>query len=137
MREASVMLIIKDGLILSVSRKYDQSKYGLAGGKVEPGESPGMAAVRETFEETGIKVADCIWIYKRVEPPDRPDGESFNAYAYYAVDWSGTPVASEEGVVKWLTVKELTETHGAFPDYNRDTLNAFHKAFPNIKLFGK
>ena len=43
--------------ILSVSRKNDQTKFGLPGGKVDDGETPEEAVIREVFEETGYKVS--------------------------------------------------------------------------------
>jgi 8-oxo-dGTP pyrophosphatase MutT (NUDIX family) len=134
MRDAAVMLIIKDGLILAVSRRYDKTKFGLPGGKVEEHETPGMAAIRETFEETGIKVTDCVHIFTRDEPRDRPEGEDFHAYCYYALEWSGEPKDSEEGVVAWLTERALTVDKGAFADYNRRTLEVFKARFPDVLL---
>jgi 8-oxo-dGTP diphosphatase len=134
MRNAAVMLIVKDGLILAVSRRYDKTKFGLPGGKVEPEETPDQAAIRETLEETGVLVSKCEFIFLRDEPRDRPEGEDFHAYCYYATEWSGTPHDSEEGVVKWLTERELTVDKGAFADYNRRTLAVFRNKFPNVTL---
>lgn len=132
MREAAVMFIVKDGLILSISRRDDVTKFGLPGGKLEPGELPGQAAIRETLEETGVTVKMCSEIFKREETTS--SGEVFYTYCYYAIAWSGTPKNSEEGVVKWLTDEELTVTHGAFPDYNRATIDAFKLKYPNILI---
>ncbi len=135
MRNAAVMLIIKDGLILAVSRRYDKTKFGLPGGKVEPDETTEAAAIRETFEETGVQVTKCEFIFLRDEPKDRPEGEDFHAYCYYATEWSGDPHDSEEGVVKWLTEQQITSDTGPFGDYNRRTLNVFKTKFPNVPLF--
>jgi len=77
MRQASVMIVVKDGLVLAVSRRYDLTKFGLPGGKVEPGESLEDAAIRETFEETGIIVKSCKKVYMREEPPSHPGGTVF------------------------------------------------------------
>lgn len=134
MREAAVMLIIKDGLILGISRRHDPSKFGLPGGKVEPYEQPHQAAIRETQEECGIKVSDCVLIFRRDELRDTPEGEDFHAYCYYALQWEGEPISSEEGVVKWLTAAELTGENGAFSDYNIRTLQAFKQLYPNISI---
>lgn len=134
MRNAAVMLIIKDGLILAVSRRYDKTKFGLPGGKVEPGETTGAAAVRETFEETGVQVTDCILIFRRDEPKDRPEGEDFHAYCYYATEWGGKEQDSEEGIVRWLSVEELIGSAGVFSDYNKRTLKEFRKRFPEVNL---
>jgi 8-oxo-dGTP diphosphatase len=134
MRNAAVMLVVKDGLILSVSRRYDKTKFGLPGGKVEPDETPEQAAIRETLEETGVKVTKCEFIFLRDEPRDRPEGEDFHAYCYYATEWEGAPHDSEEGVVSWLWEYELLHDKGAFADYNRRTLEVFKAKFPNVTI---
>jgi len=54
------VLIIKDGLILGISRKNDPTKFSLIGGKCEVGELPVEAVLRETLEETGIEVHDLL-----------------------------------------------------------------------------
>lgn len=137
MRDAAVMLIVKDGLILSISRRNDKTKFGLPGGKVEPNESICAGAIRETLEETGVLVTNCELIFQRNEPKDSPDGEDFNCYCYYATDWSGEAVDSEEGKVVWLSEEELIGPMGAFPDYNRRTLEGFKVKFPNVFLHTK
>lgn len=134
MRNAAVMLIVKDGRILAISRRHDKTKFGLPGGKCEEGETPDVAAVRECLEETGIKVTKCDYIFRRDEPKDRPEGEDFHCYCFYATEWFGEPNDSEEGVVKWLTEHELTVDKGAFADYNRRTLAVFKTKYPNIQL---
>lgn len=52
---ASAVVINDDGEIL-LHRRSDNGKWSLPGGSVDPGEQPADAAVREVFEETGIKV---------------------------------------------------------------------------------
>lgn len=135
MRNAAVMLIIKDGRILAVSRRYDKTKFGLPGGKVEPNETPDQAAVRETLEETGVKVTKCEFIFLRDEPRDKPEGEDFHAYCYYATEWEGEPHDSEEGVVQWLTEQQVTSDTSPFGEYNTRTLAVFKTKFPEVQLF--
>ena len=138
MRQASVMIVVKDGLVLAVSRRYDTTKFGLPGGKVEPGESLEDAAKRETFEETGIVVKSCKKIYMREEPPSHPGGEPFFAHAFLALDWEDSPLRqSDEGLVKWISWDELISPNGAFPKYNYDTLNALRICCPNIYIQGE
>lgn len=134
MKQAGVMLIIKDGMILGISRRHDKTIFGLPGGKVENDELPRQAAIRETFEETGIVVTKVEHIYTRVELGDGPNGVNYYSYCYYAIDWSGTPQNSEEGEVKWLTVEEVTSTRAAFGDYNTKTIEVFKTMFPNVYL---
>jgi 8-oxo-dGTP pyrophosphatase MutT (NUDIX family) len=132
MKQAAVMLIIKDGLILGVSRKDQLDKFGLIGGKCESNETPLDAAKRETFEEVGITVSACQPIYHRVEPKSTEDGEDFVAYCYYASVWQGEPISKEGTAVSWLTEEELTKTKAAFPDYNINTLTAFKRMHPYV-----
>lgn len=49
------VVVIKDEEILLIQRE-DFKVWGLPGGQVEAGESVAQAAVREVYEETGIKV---------------------------------------------------------------------------------
>lgn len=129
------MLLIKDGLILSVSLKKDHTKFGLPGGKVEDTDkSPLDSAIRECFEETGVSVSEAIYLYKREEPPLTSEGSWFNTYCYVAIDWSGTPFSAEEGVVKWLTAADLTGPSGAYANYNKQTFEQFRRLFPDIEL---
>lgn len=134
MRNAAVMLIIKNGKILAVSRRYDKTKFGLPGGKCEPEETPEQAAIRECEEETGVKVSKCEFIYRRDEPRDRPEGEDFHTYCFYANEWSGEPHNSEEGEVTWLSHIELCGDKGAFAEYNTLTLLKFKELHHDIKL---
>jgi 8-oxo-dGTP diphosphatase len=52
---ASAIVVNEQGEIL-LHRRSDNGKWSLPGGSVDPGEQPADAAVREVFEETGLKV---------------------------------------------------------------------------------
>lgn len=134
MRKAVVSLIIKDGLILCISRGLDSKAFGLVGGKVDPGETLEQALVREVKEEAGLTVKSMKQIYHRVEPATVKRGYDFNVYCFYVPDWEGELVASDEGDLDWLTVEEITNSKSAFKKYNLDTINAFKQAYPDIEL---
>jgi ADP-ribose pyrophosphatase YjhB (NUDIX family) len=57
-KTACIILINPNGdqSILAMTRKADYHNISFPGGKLEDGETPGDAAVRECFEETGILV---------------------------------------------------------------------------------
>lgn len=132
-RDAGVMLIIKNGLILAVSRGVGSTKWALVGGKAEPGETPEEAAKRETLEETGIKVHKCEKIYSRIEPKTSDDGLDFFSTTFYATSWEGEPKPSHEGDVKWVESSVvLSEETGAFPQHNKNALYLFSKQFPKV-----
>jgi ADP-ribose pyrophosphatase YjhB (NUDIX family) len=137
MKQAGVMLIVNQGLILGISRRHDKTIFGLPGGKFDPeagDKDTKDTAIRETKEETDVKVNDCVLLYERVELGDGPNGVDYYSRCYYATDWEGVPTNSEEGEVKWLTAKEVTSTKAAFGDYNTKTLNIFKTMFPNVYL---
>lgn len=55
---AAVLLVKRsDGKILTVSRGRDLTDWGNPGGKIDEGETPAEAAIRETWEETGLHFA--------------------------------------------------------------------------------
>ena len=136
MKQACVMLVLnQDGLILAVSRRNNPNKFGLPGGKCEENEQDFKAAVRETLEETSVRVGGCTPFYSAVELRDCPEGQEFNTTCFYAVTWKGEPADSEEGSVKWMTSEELTSPEiGAFPVYNANALESFKERFPQVKV---
>ena len=79
------------------------------GGKVESGETPLDAALREVYEEVGVEIqsADLLQI-ARIEYPfvDRPH-YSQRSHAFVATSFVGTPAASPELLPSWWPLEEL------------------------------
>jgi 8-oxo-dGTP pyrophosphatase MutT (NUDIX family) len=48
--------LVRDGQVLTV-RKAGSTRFMLPGGKIDPGETPREAAIREVMEEVGIDVS--------------------------------------------------------------------------------
>jgi 8-oxo-dGTP diphosphatase len=102
-------LFDSSGRVLIAKRPQGKSLAGLwefPGGKVEPGEAPEAALIRELDEELGVKVEAAA-----LEPV------SFVSHAYpdfhllmplYAVrQWAGEPVAREHDGLTWALPSEL------------------------------
>ena len=55
-QRANLCFILQDGKILLMRKKrgFGAGKINAPGGKIDPGETPLDAAVRETFEELGV-----------------------------------------------------------------------------------
>ena len=96
-------LIDPDGRVLIAERPPDKAMAGLwefPGGKVEAGETPETALIRELREELGIQVqAPCL----------APFTFASHAYAdfhllmplYICRRWEGTPAPREHSAIKW------------------------------------
>lgn len=79
------------------------------GGKLEPGETPEQAAVRETLEEIGVIVdeADLERVGRlRYTFPHRPAWSQAST-AFVTRRWSGEPVASSELAPAWYPLDAL------------------------------
>lgn len=113
---ACVLIENKDGQILAVSRKDDFTKFGLPGGKTDPGETDEQAARRELYEETGISVS-MISLRKIFEDTD--DFEYWTTCYYvcllYVPDIDNNSL-QEKGKVAWVDREVLTS--GIFGRFN-------------------
>ncbi len=106
---AAVALIDADGRVLLAKRPEGKSLAGLwefPGGKVEPGERPEQALIRELKEELGIDVeASCL----------APLTFASHAYEdfhllmplYVCRRWKGLVQAMERQELKWVFAKDL------------------------------
>ena len=110
-RLSATSLIEKDGKVLSVSRKDDHTAKGLPGGKPERGETLYEAMVRETFEETGIRVLEADICFHAI------DDIGFDVTSYRVTKYEGEPTSREAGLVEWLTPEEMSAP-GPFQKFN-------------------
>ena len=99
------LLIDTRGRWLLHRRPPDKAHGGLwefPGGKVEPGETPEAALVRELGEELGIAIDS-----RAVEPlafaseGSKADGRPITLLLYLVRQWDKTPRAVEGGVIGW------------------------------------
>jgi len=108
---AAVALIDGDGRILLAQRPAGRSMAGLwefPGGKVEAGETPERALVRELREELGIDTREsCL----------APIGFASHAYDTFHLlmplfvcrRWRGTPQSLEGQTLRWVRVNEMRD----------------------------
>ena len=114
MRETTLCLLAEGTpprrILLGMKKEgFGAGKITGFGGKIEPGETPAMAAIRELEEETGIRVT-C----EELEPvgqlqflfPSRP-GWSQLVHVFLSHRWLGTVREGREMKPVWCAVGEI------------------------------
>ena len=98
-----------DGRLLVVRRGREPGRglWSVPGGRVEPGESDGVAVEREVLEETGLHVTVGIRVGTVVR--EGPGGSSYDIRDYACVVTVATsPVPGDDAdEVRWVTRAEL------------------------------
>ena len=89
----------------------------LGGGKVDKGESPIQAVVREVKEESGIDLEPS----KLRVVFTREDGEFFVITYFYDAPITQEPKQGDAGPVAWVTWEQLIS--GCFGEYNKRLKN--------------
>lgn len=108
--EMTLCLLKKENEILLAMKKrgYGEGKYNGVGGKLEDGETPEEAMLRETQEEISVKLTS----YEKVgfiEFDEYYKGEKTKAimHLYMAYEWEGTPSETEEMKPKWFSINAI------------------------------
>ncbi len=106
---SAVALIDVDGRVLLAQRPEGKSMAGLwefPGGKVEAGEIPEVALIRELEEELGINTwQSCL-------APLTFASHSYESFhllmpLFACRKWEGTPVSRENQALKWVRANDL------------------------------
>ena len=112
---ATIAAVFHEDRILLVRRANppDAGRWGFPGGKIEAGEPIEAAAVRELFEETGIR-GQANRVFTAVDALDLDEnGELRRHFVLIAVlcDWiAGEPVAGDDALdARWFRLEELDD----------------------------
>lgn len=111
MKQTNICFLIKDGKVLLGMKKrgFGAGKWNGFGGKVEEGEDPKGAIIRELKEEAGVDVAPedlrdagiLTFTFK-----DNSDWDN-SCQVFTAEAWTGDPSESEEMRPMWYSVGAL------------------------------
>jgi 8-oxo-dGTP diphosphatase len=121
MKEVTVGILIQDGLVLACQRKataHYPLKWEFPGGKIEPGESPRAALIRELQEELSITVQPDSEFFR--QEWDYGD-QSFRVYYYCIRSFSGIPKNMAFQQISWVKPETLLTMD--ILDGNREVVN--------------
>ena len=102
-------LVDRDGRVLVQQRPEGLSMAGLwefPGGKLEPGETPEQALIRELAEELAIDV-DHACLAPACFASEALGDKHLLLLLYVCRKWRGTPVAEHASALRWVRPVEL------------------------------
>jgi 8-oxo-dGTP diphosphatase len=104
---ATLVFVIRNGKILLINKKtgLGKGKVNGPGGKVDPGETPEVCAVRECQEELGITVSNLE--YCGQHRFQFVDGYSIHVWVYRTQDYDGIPTESVEAKPFWVRLDQV------------------------------
>jgi 8-oxo-dGTP diphosphatase len=106
-QRATLLFVIRGGQILLIRKKrgLGAGKINGPGGRIDPGETPLEAAIREVQEElcvTPTGVRDCGELRFQFL-----DGLSLHGYVFTATDCDGDPQETEEAAPLWTPIDAI------------------------------
>jgi len=107
MNDAVLCYIFKDDKVLLQKKsrgKFGGGKWNAPGGKINEGETPEDAAIREVKEETGLDVTE---LESTGVLEVKSEGDSFSIHVFKTHSFNGTPQHGEEGTLKWFDTNTL------------------------------
>jgi len=102
-----VYLLNKGKVCLGMKKiRYGQGKWNGFGGKIEPDESKEEAAVREVWEETGLKI-QLKDLVKKASFYYHESPQDWEVEVYTCDKWKGEIKESDEMKPEWFDIKKL------------------------------
>ena len=104
---ATLVFVFRDDEVLLINKKtgLGKGKVNAPGGKVDPGETPEQAAVRECEEELRIRVSDLE--YCGEHRFQFVDGYSIHVWVYRTTAFEGEPVETHEAEPLWTRIDRI------------------------------
>ena len=101
----AAVALVRDGHVLTV-RKRGTERFMLVGGKLEPGESARDAALRETWEEVGLRIESATLLGEFHSMAANEPDHTLHSTVFW-VESDAEPVASAEiAEVRWTPVRD-------------------------------
>ncbi|GGE27708.1 NUDIX hydrolase [Streptococcus himalayensis] len=100
----------KEWLMLHRNKKENDVHAGKwigVGGKLEAGETPQECAVREIFEETGLRAKPVL--KGIITFPEFTPGHDWYTYVFKATEFEGELRDCDEGTLEWVPYEEVLD----------------------------
>jgi 8-oxo-dGTP diphosphatase len=106
--ERAVLSFMRDGnrlLLISKKKGLGAGKINAPGGRIEPGETPREATIRESLEEVHMepknpeKRGELFFQFK--------DGYKLHGEIFFADEFSGTPTETDEALPFWCDIDRI------------------------------
>lgn len=108
LKRSATLCILRNGsqfMLLKRAKEPNKDRFTPVGGKIDPFESPLKAAIRETFEETGIRIETMKFCGILTETSPTP--YNWINFVYLAdIDLIEPPICNE-GVLEWIAFDDL------------------------------
>jgi len=114
--DAAVIVGITDAadrMLLGSNALWEANRFSLLAGFVEPGESLEAAVIREVHEESGLRVADPVYLGSQPWPFPASLMVGFRAHVPDGESTVGTPDGHEILELRWFTRDQLRDAAAA------------------------
>jgi 8-oxo-dGTP pyrophosphatase MutT (NUDIX family) len=99
-------------LFLTATRRGKPQDYNLIGGKVDEGETPEQAIIREAKEEADIELKNIQLLYVA------EDADGYECFCFTA-DFDGVPLSKEPGIdIGWVEIDTFLAKTNTYWEYN-------------------
>ncbi len=102
-----------DRMLLGSNALWEANRFSLLAGFVEPGESLEAAVIREVHEESGLRVADPVYLGSQPWPFPASLMVGFRAHVPKGESTVGTPDGTEILELRWFSRDELRDAAAA------------------------
>jgi 8-oxo-dGTP diphosphatase len=104
---ATLVFVFRDDEVLLINKKtgLGKGKVNAPGGKVDPGETPEAAAIRECREELHIEVSNLEFCGEHRF--QFVDGYSIHVWVYRTQDFKGVPTETREAAPLWTPIDRI------------------------------
>lgn len=107
-KRIATLCVLRNGnnfMLLKRLKEPNKDTYTPVGGKIEPFETPEEGVIRETFEETGIRVDKVKFCGILTETS--PVKYNWLSYVYVSDIDAVTPPECNEGTLEWIAYEDL------------------------------